>query len=88
MKRGPTFENYQRMNPSERRFFNQRLTANAVLASIFAGGIFALAIMGNTAQTPDLAQTTPIQSTSASSLREPAAPRVPAELIVPVVDRR
>ena len=88
MKRGPTFEIYQRMNPSERRFFNQWLTANAVLASIFAGGIFALAIMGNTARTPDLAQIKPIQSTSASSLSEPAAPKVPAELIVPVVDRR
>ena len=88
MKRGPTFENYQRMNPSERRFFNQWLTANAVLASTFAGGIFALAIMGNTSRTPDLAQMRPIQSTSASSLSEPAAPRVPAELIVPVVDRR
>jgi len=87
MKCGPTFENYARMTPVERRFFNQWLTANAVLTSIVAGGIFALAIMGNMGATPELAQTKPVQSTSASSLAE-AASRVPTELIIPVEGRR
>ena len=88
MKPKPIFGNYNRLNPSERWILDRWLTDNAVLASVFAGGIFALAIMGNTGRTPDLAQTKPIQPTSASSLPEPAAPRVPTELIVPVLDRR
>jgi len=88
MKRGPTFTNCHRLNPSERRFFDRWLVANGVIASMFAGGIFALAMMGNTGRTPDLAQTKPIQPTSASSLPESAAPIVPPEMIVPVLDRR
>jgi len=88
MKRGPKFTNLHGLNPSERRSFDRWLVANAVLASLFAGGIVAVAIMGNTEQTPALAQTKLIQPTTASSLPEHAVPRVPAELVVPVVDGR
>ena len=87
MKRGPTFHNYHRMNPSEQRFFDRWLVANAAIASIFAGGIFALAIMGGIGR-PNLAQTKPIESTLAVGLPERATPSLPIELILPVVDRR
>ena len=88
MRYVPRSENYAQMSSQEKEAFNEWLNANVVLSSIMAVGLVLLAIMGGAGlggseSAKGKAETTVVEDTSPSN-----SSLAPAELIVPVLDRR
>jgi hypothetical protein len=48
MSKGCIVRQYRAMSPEDRRTFDRWLKANAVFGSIFAAGLFAMALAGST----------------------------------------
>ena len=46
MSKGDIVRQYRAMSPEDRRTFDRWLKANAVIGSIFAAGLFAMALAG------------------------------------------
>jgi hypothetical protein len=79
MGRGQIAFYYKRMSPQHHRAFNRWLKANAILGSIFAAGIIAMAVAGSTSA--GLGDAAVASSTRASGGAMPEPRRRPMSVV-------
>ena len=92
MTKGSIWQTYKTMKPEEQRYLDRWLKANIALSSVVAVGIIAMAVAGGFGSKGDVQIARSNGNLQQQAVQVPTqssqATQAPANLIIPVADKR